>query len=180
MEKLMSSAIRYLAIMILLASADLRAEAMCQLKQLASVSASHPECLFYSGTSAFRDEDYQRAAKSWKKLVGLKSAPVEFEHLKVSAYNNLGYLYFFGHGVKPNKKAAIAYWAYATKSGSEEAPYHLCHAYAESKEPTYDPKTAIGYCREALRRYGLMKAKDGDIEKIVGQLKNYIRKLEQH
>ena len=160
-------------------SGNVMAEERCQLKELESVSASHPECLFYSGTAAFREENYSEAAHFWKTLISTQSIPIEYEHLKISAYNNLGYLYFFGHGVTPNKKAAIEYWMHATKAGNEEAPYHLCHAYAEEKEPSYNPGRALGFCKEALRRYELLEEHSEGTEEIVRQLKRYIRKLAQ-
>ncbi len=166
-------------LLVIFGSGKAVAEDRCQLKDLESVSASHPECLFYSGTAAFREENYSEAARFWKKLISTRSVPIEYEHLKISAYNNLGYLYFFGHGVAPDKKAAIKYWMHATKAGNEEAPFHLCHAYAEEKEPGYDPGRALGFCKEALRRYELLEERPEGTEQIVRQLKRYIRKLAQ-
>ncbi len=151
----------------------------CQLQKLEDLSADDPECYFYSGTTAFRAKDFEKAASYWKSLISLKSVPVEAEHLKVDAYNNLGYLYFYGNGVKINKKAALEYWAYALKAGNEEAAYHLCHAHAERKEPTYNPSVALGYCKEALRRYALLKERDEQIEDIVSQLRSYVQGLEK-
>lgn len=151
----------------------------CQLEEMRGTPVNDPECYFYSGTAAFRAEDYEKAASFWKSLIGLKSVPVEAQHLKVSAYNNLGFLYFFGHGVETNKKAAIEYWSYAMKSGNEESAYHLCHAFAEKKEPTYNPKVALGYCTEGLRRYGLLKERDGQLDEIVRELLAYVHTLEQ-
>lgn len=151
----------------------------CQVENMQDVPADDPECFFYSGTAAYREEDFETAAVNWKKLIGIKSVPVESEHLKVSAYNNLGYLYYFGNGVKTNKKAALEYWAYAMKAGNEEAAYHLCHAYGGEKEPTYNPGLAIGYCKEGLRRYLLLKERDEQLEDIVNQLRKYIRILEK-
>lgn len=151
----------------------------CPLPELKDTPANSAACYFYRGTSAFREARYAQAAIYWKALIGLKSVAVEEEHLKISAYNNLGYLYFYGKGVEPNKKAAIEYWGFAMKSGNEEAAYHLCHAHADSKEATYNPKIALGYCKEGLRRYGLLKERGPELEEIVAQLKAYVRKLEK-
>jgi TPR repeat protein len=161
------------------ATVEAYGDGSCQLEELKGTPANDPECYFYNGTAAFRAEDYKRAALFWKSLIGLESVPVEAEHLKVSAYNNLGFLYFYGHGVETNKKAAIEYWSHAMRSGNEESAYHLCHAFAEKKEPTYNPKVALGYCREGLRRYGLLKERDGQLDEIVRQLLAYVRTLEQ-
>jgi hypothetical protein len=65
------------------------------------------------------------------------------------------------------------------RSGNEESAYHLCHAFAEKKEPTYNPRVALGYCREGLRRYGLLKERDDQPDEIVHQLQAYVRALEE-
>jgi TPR repeat protein len=149
----------------------------CKLDDLTDKAADHPLCLFYTGTAAYRAGDFAQAATSWKALIALKSVPVELEHLQLSVYNNLGFLYFFGKGVKTNKVAAIDYWKYATKSGHEEAAYHLCHAYADREQATFSPKEARGYCKEALRRYGLLKDRGDGYDTIVSQINMYLRKV---
>lgn len=151
---------------------------MCKLEKLQSVTANDPVCYFYSGTASFRDGKYSDAAASWTKLANLKSVPVELEHLKTSAYNNLGFLYFTGKGLTTDKKLAIKYWNYATEAGNEEAGYHLCHAYADKREPTYNPKTALGYCKEALRRYSQLQNSNEDNSEIVRQINSYLSRLE--
>jgi TPR repeat protein len=155
------------------------AASMCRLEGLTDVEAGDAQCLFYLGTKAYHAKDFKTAAMNWKALIALKSIPVESEHLKVDAYNNLGFLYFFGMGIAPNKKAAIDYWTFATKSGNEESAYHLCHAYADRKQPTYAPEKARGYCKEALRRYGLLKEHDSDIDLIVSHIHNYLNALDR-
>ena len=108
----------------------------------------------------------------------LESVPLEYEHLRTSAYNNLGYLYFMGQGVKKDRSVAIEYWIHASTLGHEESTYHLCHAYGDAKESGYDPKKALGYCREALRRYSLVKTEDDTSnEVIIKQLDSYVTRL---
>lgn len=63
------------------------------------------------------------------------------------------------------------YWLPAEKAGHEEAAYHLCHAYEEE-----NPKLALGYCREALRRYGKVEGTENG--EVVAQLRLYINRLE--
>lgn len=150
---------------------------MCPLAGLEKEAASSPSCLFYQGTGAYRDEDFELAAKHWKALIALKSVPADKKHVQIDAYNNLGFLYFQGMGVKANKPAAIDYWTYASNSGNEEAAYHLCHAYADRKEPTYSPVLGKQHCAEALRRYGLLKTTDNDHKTIVKQIKTHIQNL---
>ncbi len=143
----------FLALMIFAFSSVARAAEMCEEKNLESVPAKSVECYFYSGTRNFRAKNYQAAAVNWTALINLKSVPVELEYLRLDAYNNLGFLYFIGDGVKKNQKLALKYWNNATKAGHEESAYHLCHAYGENKTAIYNPKLALGFCKEALRRY---------------------------
>lgn len=168
-----------LSTLMIAATANSVAAEMCMLEQLKSVTSNSPVCYFYSGTSSFREGKHSDAATSWIKLVNLQSVPVDLEHLKTSAYNNLGFLYFMGKGVTKDKALAIKYWNYAADTGNEEAEYHLCHAYAEKREPTYNPRTALGYCKEALRRYRQLPKSENDSSEIVRQITNYISRLER-
>lgn len=156
------------------------ASAMCPLKGLTTVDAVDARCLFHLGTTAFRAKEFEAAAISWKALIALKAIPVELAYLKVDAYNNLGYLYFSGLGMSANRAAAIDYWQFATKSGNEESAYHLCHAYADRKETRYAPQLARGYCKEALRRYGLLKEHDPGFDTIVADIHSYLNQLDGH
>jgi len=167
-----------LAALMLASTTSYGAAEMCTLEKLKSVAANSPECYFYSGTTRFRDGNYSEAAASWTKLIKLQSVSVDLEHLKTSAYNNLGFLYFTGKGLTKDKKLAIKYWNYATEAGNEEAGYHLCHAYADKREPTYNPKTALGYCKEALRRYSQLQNSNEDNSEIVRQINSYLSRLE--
>ena len=178
MEKTLRNLLKFNLALLVFLTANAFGAATCPLEELKGTSADTPECYFYSGTTAYRAKDFETAATYWKKVIGINSVPVELEHLKVDAYNNLGFLYFFGNGVQPNKMAAIEYWTYAMKSGNDEAAYHLCHAYADKKEPMYNPKKALGYCKEGLRRYSLLKNRNDQIEEVVVQLQKYVRKLE--
>lgn len=150
---------------------------MCPLEELKNKAASSPHCHFYQGTAAYRDEDFELAAKHWKNLIALKSVTADERYLQVGAYNNLGFLYFNGNGVAVNKPAAIDYWTFASNSGNEESTYHLCHAYADRKEPTYNPGLARANCTEALRRYELLKNLDDGDKTIVRQIKTHIQNL---
>jgi len=150
---------------------------MCPLAKLENTAATSPLCYFYQGTAAYRDDDFALAAKHWKDLIALKCVPADEKHLQIDAYNNLGFLYFQGLGVKANKPAALDYWTYASNSGNEESSYHLCHAYADRKQPTYSPVLGKQHCAEALRRYRLLKNTDDDIKTIIEQIKTHLRKL---
>jgi hypothetical protein len=179
MEKALRNLLKFHLILLAFLTTNALGATTCPLEELKDISADTPECYFYIGTAAYRAKDFEKAATYWKELIGLNLVPIEVEHLKVEAYNNLGYLYFFGKGVPINKMAAIEYWTYAMKSGNEESAYHLCHAYADKKEPMYNPKVALGYCKEGIRRYALLKEWDIQIKEIVGELQKYVRNLEK-
>ena len=147
--------------------------APCREAKLEKVSDVDPECLYYKGTRLFRSKDYAGASVQWQALVDLKDISKKSAHLQDDANNNLGYLYYMGWGVEKDRMRAIQqYWIPAEQRGHDEAGYHLCHAYATS-----NPKLALGYCSEALRRYERQKALDVDESEVVSQLKKHITTL---
>lgn len=146
----------------------------CQEPKLESVASDHPECRFYKGTRYFREKNYSVAMQEWLAVVDTKDMPKELEHLRLSAQNNLGYLHYVGLGIQKNSEVAIQkYWLPAEKAGHEEAAYHLCHAYADENR-----KAALGYCREALRRYRKLSDDDEENSEVISQLRRYISSLE--
>ena len=145
----------------------------CREPQLESVSSTDTLCRFYKGTRHYRGKDYAAAGREWQAIVDTQASLKDHPELRASAQSNLGYLYFMGLGVKKDRERAIhAYWLPAYKAGHDEG-YHLCHAYADDR-----PKWALGYCREALRRYAEAGAEVSGDKVIIDQLKNFIRQLE--
>ncbi|MYN25625.1 sel1 repeat family protein [Duganella levis] len=164
----------FIAILIaIVGSASAAAAAPCQEPKLESVPSTHTECYFYKGTSHFRAEEYSAALKEWLVIVDKADIPIELEHFRASAQNNIGFLYYMGWGVKQSSEIAIAYWLPAAKAGHDEATYHLCHAYADAGS-----KLALGYCREALRRYNRTGSTDSEDSEVVAQIREYISRLE--
>lgn len=170
---------RCLPVLSALLTVTAHAAPSCELEGLTNVPADDVQCYFYRGTGAYRAENYKLAAANWKSLIALKSVPVEHQHLKVDAYNNLGFLYFYGDGVKQDKKTAIEYWNYAYGAGNEESGYHLCHAYGKASEPMYNPKLALSYCKDSLRRYEALKDEEHEQDEIIRQLRSYIAQLDK-
>lgn len=147
--------------------------APCQEPKLESVPSTHTECYFYKGTRHFRAEEHSAALKEWLVIVDKTDIPVELEHFRANAQNNIGFLYYMGWGVEQNSKTAIEYWLPAAKAGHHEAAYHLCHAYADAGN-----QLALGYCREALRRYNNGGSSDSEDSEVVAQIREYISHLE--
>lgn len=129
-------------------------------------------CRFYTGTRFYREKRYSAAFSQWQAILNDRHISKEFDYLRLDALNNVGFLYYQGWGVVRHQNLAInAYWRPAEQAGHDEAAYHLCHAYADGKSPL-----ALGYCREALRRYQYNRSEDNQI---IGILRDYISRLEQ-
>jgi len=126
------------------------------------------------GTCHFRNESYQRAVDSWENIVNLKITSEDDEGLKVDVLNNLGYMKFFGYGTPIDKKSAMAYWREAIQLGHYEAEYHLCHAYADSDEPTYNPRKGSKHCEKAKLIY---KGKEDSDKEILASIEKYLKEL---
>jgi TPR repeat protein len=155
-------------------AASANAAAPCQEPKLEAVASDHPECQFFKGTRHFREKEYSAALQEWMTVIDTKEIPKEFEYLLLDAQNNVGFLYYMGMGTQKNPDLAIQqYWLPAERAGHEEATYHLCHAYADEK-----PKLALGYCREAIRRYEKLGGADEGNREVIGQLRRYILRLE--
>lgn len=148
--------------------------APCQAPDLESLPSTHVKCYYYTGTKHFRAKEYAAALEQWQAVVDQSDIPVEFEYLRANAQSNIGFLYYMGWGVEPNLDIAIErYWLPAEKAGHDEAAYHLCHAYADDGN-----QLALGYCREALRRYNTSTGTDHQESEIIAQLRKYIARLE--
>ena len=149
----------------------------CKLPKLEHFPSTHPECLFYTGTSAFREERYQDAFASWQQLLDVSPIPIELEYLRTDATNNLGYLFYVGLGVSRAPERAIGLWKSAFAKGHEEAAYHLCHVYADSSQPEYAPELGRSYCLEAVRRYGALRDDERENAKVLQLAKGYLDAL---
>ena len=165
----------FLLLLVLFFSTGAAYAAACREPKLEHLPEVHIGCLYYKGTRLYRSKEYAAARLEWQKIVNMSGIPKEVEYLKVDASNNLGFLYYMGLGVEKDRQRAIReYWIPAEKQGHEEAAYHLCHAYAET-----EPKSALGYCREALRRYEKTKDQDDENAEVIAQLKKLVTSLER-
>ena len=135
------------------------------------------EALFYQGTCHYRNADYHYSAKYWQELAAIDNVASEYQELQISSLNNLGYLLFFGYGIEQNQSQAIQYWSKAVSLGHEESEYHLCHAFADSNQPTYDLEKARIHCRKAESIYlEIDNIDDQDLE-VLRQIQGYLSKI---
>ena len=155
------------------------AKESCELKDLnLSDKSKAPEKLFYVGTCHFRNGDYSESAKRWKKLSELENVDSQYSDLQITSLNNLGFLYFFGQGVPVNKNDAMTYWKKAISLGNVESEYHLCHAYADKKEPTYDRNKALIHCKKAEQLYKGKENKSPAEQDVLLHVQQYLSLIE--
>ncbi|WP_444996113.1 hypothetical protein [Aliikangiella sp. IMCC44359] len=167
-------------ILALSASINLWAKDSCELDNIGLTQESDiAERLFYEGTCHFRNKDYDQSVILWRKLSTLDIIDQELKELQISSLNNLGYLLFFGYGTEENKQKALAHWHKAVSLGHDEAEYHLCHAYADKKEPTYDQAKALLHCYKAKSIYQSVAVKSEDDDLMLKQIINYLSQLKK-
>lgn len=170
------SVMRYLFLTVVFSSSlNLLAKESCELENIGLTAESNlVERLFYEGTCHFRNEDYHRSVVLWRQLSSLENVAEELKELQISSLNNLGYLLFFGYGTKENKQEALEHWNKAALLKHDEAEYHLCHAYADVKEPTYNQAKAILHCNKAKLIYQSIENQSEDDELMLKQIINYL------
>lgn len=130
---------------------------------------------FYTGTCHYRNEDYGLSVENWEKVASLKPVSSKDEGLKVDVLNNLGYMKFFGYGTSRDETAAVSYWQEAILLGHHEAEYHLCHAYADLNQVTFDLAKARAHCEKARLIY---KGKEGSDPLILENIEDYLEKID--
>ena len=135
--------------------------------------ADHPACLYYTGTWHYRNERMEQAATSWSGLVGRDDLGGEYDELRTNALNNLGYLRFYGLGLEEDKTAAIGLWREAVSLGHDESEFHLCHAYGDANEPTYNAVRARRHCRRADAIYSALPEPDEDDRAVLEIIREY-------
>lgn len=170
---------KYILIMVIFTfSSESFGKEDCSEESLGLVDSSHTaEKLFYRGTCHYRNQDYELSAKYWGELSELKNVGAEYEEYQIDSLNNLGFLKFYGYGITVDKNGAVEYWQKAILLGHYESEYHLCHAYADKDEPTFNYALGKKHCEKAFLIYRGMEDPD---EEIMNQIKTYRTKLNGH
>jgi TPR repeat protein len=134
--------------------------------------------LFYTGTCHYRNEDYEQSAKNWEKLAAITNINPKHKELQVSVLNNLAYLKFFGLGINKSQHQAIEYWTKAVSLGHIEAEFHLCHAFGDSEQSTFEREKAILHCDKAFLIYNGIEEPDESDKQILDTIKKYRSELD--
>ena len=74
---------------------------------------------------------------------------------------------FYGLGIPENKSKAITYWNKAITLGHIKSECHLCHAYTDKKEPTYNSNLVKIHCKKALLICRGMDEKDEEALRVI-------------
>lgn len=167
----------FFIIISLLFSASSFGKEKCDKESLGlDYKSSDIETYFYTGTCHYRNEDYELSVKNWEKLALIKEVSSSDEELTIDVLNNLGYMKFFGFGTIKDQNTAMKYWQEAILLGHYEAEYHLCHAYADKKEPTFNLAKARKHCRKAELIYKGQEKSDKDI---LSDIQFYLKEIEE-
>jgi TPR repeat protein len=110
--------------------------------ELIGCATTSQEAEYNQGVNSFRAEDYACARLHWTRA--------SQENVR-AAYNNLGYLLYFGLGGAAEPERAVSLWAIAARNGDREAQSHLAFAFEEGKGVSRDLVTAYAWyrCAEA-------------------------------
>lgn len=166
------------ATLLLLLSLQVQARESCALADIGLTPGSPvPQQLYYAGTCHYRNGDHAKAVQQWIRLANLTHVDTRFIPLQVNVLNNLGYMLFFGLGIKEDQRKAVTYWEKAVAFGQGESEYHLCHAYADKSTLTYNPAKALQHCQKAVTLYRNRKDDSADKELILRQLDEYLSQL---
>jgi len=133
---------------------------------------SSPRSEYNLGVDAYRAKDYASARLHWTRAV---------EEHELSAFNNLGYLLYYGLGDEPDSARAVSLWLKAAKDGHSEAQLHLGHAFEDGKGTKQSLVEAYAWYRCSLVN-SQAAAKTNDSEAQIAQdasksLTTLLRKL---
>ena len=133
---------------------------------------SAPRSEYNLGVDAYRTKDYVRARLHWSRAV---------EEQELSAFNNLGYLLYYGLGGEPDTTRAVSLWMKAAKDGHSEAQWHLGRAFEDGEGTKQSTIEAYAWYRCAVAN-SQARAKDDAPEAQIAQdaskaLTNVLSKL---
>jgi hypothetical protein len=127
--------------------------AMLLAVSLNALAQADDIAVYNRGVEAFRAKDYAAARQHWGKLVAQPYA---------EAYNNLGFLLYYGMGGEADPVRAVALWRAAAEMKHRESQWHLAVAYDEGKGATANDVEAYAWYRCVDASYRRTPAVDGD------------------
>lgn len=131
-------------------------------------AAPTKELEYNLGVQAYRVKDYPSARLHWTKAV---------EEQNIYAYNNLGYLLYYGLGGEQDRARAVLLWTAAAKSGERESQWHLGQAYEDGKGIEQSLTEAYAWYRCAASSFEATPAVDDLDEQIARDASQSVTKL---
>jgi hypothetical protein len=138
------------------------------LALLTGCAAVSNETEYNRGVESFRAKDYSSARLHWGTAVK--------QNVR-AAYNNLGYLLYFGLGGTAEPERAVSLWTVAAKNGDREAQWHLAHAFEEGKGVNRDLVSAYAWYRCADVNFAAAPLIDQTDEEVVRDVKTAIARV---
>lgn len=126
------------------------------------------ESEYNQGVESFRAKDYSNARLHWEVAV---------KQYVRAAYNNLGYLLYFGMGGAAEPERAVSLWTIAAKNGDREAQWHLALAFEEGKGVNRDLVVAYAWYRCADANFAAAPLIDQADVEAVNDTKTAIARL---
>lgn len=138
------------------------------LALLTGCAATSNETEYNRGVESFRAKDYFNARLHWG---------VAAKQNVRAAYNNLGYLLYFGLGGTAEPERAVSLWTVAAKNGDREAQWHLARAFEKGKGVNRDLVSAYAWYRCADANFTVAPLIDQADEEVVRDTKAAIARL---
>lgn len=141
---------------------------LVMLALLTGCATTSNESEYNRGVESFRAKDYSNARTHWQAAAT--------QNVR-AAYNNLGYLLYYGLGGTLEPERAVSLWTIAAKNGDREAQWHLALAFEEGKGVTRDLVSAYAWYRCADVNFAVAPLIDNADVETVKDVKNAIARL---
>ena len=120
------------------------------------------ECRFTLGRTAYGRKDYKQAAEHWGSVVRANPNSERDKTIIAIAHGTLGYLFYYGKGVKEDRKRAVELYKTAVRLGDLESRQHLGFAFSDQTNDFYDPVTAYAWYRSVEHHYKIILEEETD------------------
>jgi TPR repeat protein len=126
---------------------------------LACAESAADDSAYNRGVDAYKKQDYAEALTQWSASVAKGN---------IDAMNNLGYLFYYGHGTDRAPQDAVQLWRVAAFAGQSEAQWHLATAYETGVGVEADAAKAYAWYRCSIETAGAkLQGDKGDAEALI-------------
>ncbi len=125
---------------------------------------------YNKGTAAWRAKDYAEARKQWEASLA-QGGPDE-------AFNNLGFLHYYGLGGKADPETAVELWRKGAALAVSEAQLHLGEAYKKGRGVRQSLTLAYAWHLCAIATAGKLAGADETEASILESARDSLAKLQ--